>query len=183
MEGTCNARDSVPVIVHPVPVVNACCDTVLQPGNSVQFSASGGVSYTWEPSYGLSCNTCTNPIASPLVSTTYTLVVTSDSGCTSAQTITVDINCGQVFVPDAFSPNGDGQNDILYVRGDCIKTMQFEVFDRWGNRVFETESKSVGWDGRCRGEAMNTGSYVYYLKTVLYDGTAIEKRGDVALVR
>ena len=148
--GTCIGKDSVSVVVHPVPIVNACCDTVLQPGNSIQLSASGGASYNWEPSYGLSCSTCPDPAGSPLVNTTYTLVVTSDSGCTSAQTITVDINCGQVFVPQAFSPNGDGQNDLLYARGDCIKTLQFEVFDRWGNKVFETDSPTIGWDGICR---------------------------------
>ena len=181
--GPCKLSDSVKVILNSVPVITACCDTTIIAGNSVALSATGGLGYSWYPANGLSCNTCASPIASPDVNTTYTLVVTSDSGCTSAQTITIDVNCGTVFIPEAFSPNGDGQNDVLYVRGDCIKTMQFEIFDRWGNKVFETESKSVGWDGICRGEAMNTGSYVYYLKATLYDGSTTEKHGDITLVR
>lgn len=182
-DAACTTIDSVPVVVHPGPVMNVCCDTALQPGGSVQLSASGGVSYNWEPSYGLSCNTCPDPVANPLQNTTYYVTVVTDYGCSAEQTITVDITCGQVFIPEAFSPNGDGQNDVLYVRGDCIETMQFEVFDRWGNRVFKTTDKNIGWDGRYRGEAMNTGSYVYYLKATMYDGTTQAKKGTVTLVR
>jgi len=91
--------------------------------------------------------------------------------------------CNSLFVPDAFSPNNDGQNDILYVRGDCINTMDFLIFDRWGNKVFESENQSIGWDGSYKGQAMNTGTYVWYLKVTLNDGTVVNKKGSVALVR
>jgi len=182
-DGPCSVKDSTLVIVNPVPPVNACCDSTIAFGQSAQLTSSGGSMYLWTPSQGLSCNTCTDPIASPLVNTTYTLLVTSDSGCTAQRTITIDVNCGIVFVPEAFSPNSDGQNDILYVRGDCIKTLQFDVFDRWGNKVFETNDKSIGWDGRYKGEVMNAGSFVYYLTTTLYDGSTQTKKGNVTLVR
>ena len=69
------------------------------------------------------------------------------------------------------------------MRGDCIKTLQFEIFDRWGNKVFETFDQNLPWDGRYRGEAMNSGNYVYYLSATLYDGTTQTKKGDVTLVR
>jgi len=92
-------------------------------------------------------------------------------------------SCANIFIPDAFSPNNDGQNDILYVRSECIKTIVFEIFDRWGNKVFETNSESIGWDGTYRGKPMNTGTYVYYLNATLFNGSTVEKKGNVTLVR
>jgi gliding motility-associated-like protein len=91
--------------------------------------------------------------------------------------------CNSLFIPNAFSPNKDGQNDILFVRGDCIKAMQFDLFDRWGEKVFESENQSNGWDGTYKGEPMTTGTYVWYLKATLNDGSVIDKKGSVALVR
>jgi len=180
----CSVKDSVKVVVvKNLPIVTACCDTSIAFGKNVQLTSSGGSTYVWSPSAGLNCTTCFDPVASPTVNTTYTLTITSDSGCYVSQTITIDVSCGSVFVPNAFSPNNDGQNDYLYVRGDCIKTMQFEIFDRWGNKVFETTDKSIPWNGQCRGEAMNTGTYIYYLSATLYDGSTQTKKGNVALVR
>jgi gliding motility-associated-like protein len=97
--------------------------------------------------------------------------------------VTVDVLCGNVFIPNVFSPNGDGHDDYLFVRGDCITNMTFVVFDRWGNKVFESTSLSKGWDGTYNGQPMNTGSYIWYLKATLKDGATIERKGDVTLVR
>lgn len=164
------------------PSITACCDTSIQVGQSVQLTSSGGVSYMWVPATGLSCTNCPDPSASPLTSTTYTLVV-SDSGCSAQQIITIDIGCGNLFIPDAFSPNGDGQNDELYVRDDCIRIMDFIIWDRWGNKVFETTDKNIGWDGKFKGQAMNTGTFVYLLTATMYDGSKVQKKGSIALVR
>ena len=152
-------------------------------GQNVQLTSSGGTNYNWVPASGLSCANCPNPSASPAVTTTYTLTVSSDSGCSASTTITIEVSCGTVFVPEAFSPNGDGQNDYLYVRGDCIKDVDFIVFDRWGNKVFETTDKSIPWNGMYKGEVMNTGSYVYSLSATMYDGSSVTKKGNVTLVR
>jgi len=179
----CKDSVSSKIIVNPVPLATACCDTSIAFGKNVQLTSSGGSTYVWNPAQGLNSNTCFDPVASPTVNTTYTLVVTSDSGCSAQQTITIDVNCGNIFIPDAFSPNNDGQNDYLYVRGDCIKSMQFEIFDRWGNKVFETTDQGIPWNGMFNGKAANTGSYVYYLSTTLYDGTTQTKKGNVTLVR
>lgn len=188
--GTCSAKDSVKLVVNAPPTGTACCSETIILGDSVSIhAASGGnVTYSWAPSSGLSCTTCANPIANPTVTTTYTVTMTDTTdGCQVIDTvrITVNENCGQVFVPDAFSPNGDGQNDILYVRGSCIKTLEFSVYDRWGNKVFETTDKSIGWDGKYRGQPMNTGTYVYYLNAIT-DQTpeqTITRKGNVTLVR
>lgn len=91
--------------------------------------------------------------------------------------------CNSLFIPNAFSPNGDQQNDVLYVRGNCMSSMDFTIFDRWGNKVFESENQNIGWDGNYKGQPMNTGTYVWYLKGTMNDGTAINKKGTVALIR
>jgi len=91
--------------------------------------------------------------------------------------------CGDVFIPTAFSPDGGTYNEYFYVRGDCIINMSFVVFDRWGNKVFESNDPSKGWDGTYAGKPMNPGSYVWYLKATLKNGATIDKKGSVMLVR
>lgn len=175
--------DTAYEIIHVNPSPSVCCDTTIAFGQSAQLNASGGVTYIWSPSTGLSCVTCPNPIATPLATTTYSVTMVSDSGCKAVIPITVEVSCGTVFIPKAFSPNDDGQNDYLFVRGDCIKTLDFIIFDRWGNKVFETADQNIPWDGSYKGEAVNTGTYVYYLTATMYDGTTVQKKGNVTLVR
>lgn len=88
-----------------------------------------------------------------------------------------------VFIPDAFSPNGDGFNDVLYVRGPGIETMEFTVWDRWGSKVFGSSHPDFGWDGTARGERLPTGIYVYVLVARLNDGEKVEMTGDITLMR
>ena len=154
-------------------------------GQSTQLNGTGGFYYSWSPAASLSCSICPNPIANPSVTTTYTLTVTDTLGCTSTDTVTVfvDILCGEVFVPNAFSPNGDSQNDVLYVRGACIVTMDFYIFNRWGEQVFHTNDISVGWDGMWRGMKCENAVFNYLIKGTLIDATEVLKKGNVSLVK
>ncbi len=183
LNGLCKAKDSTTVFVNPLPNVIACCDTVIFSGDNVQLTATGGITYLWVPSSGLSCVNCPNPLASPLQNTTYTVTITSDSGCNAEKTITVDVDCRSIFVPNAFSPNGDNENDFECVYGGCIQSMDFSIFDRWGNRVFWTNDQGHCWDGRYNGELMNSGVYVYELEVVLVGGTEVSKKGNITLMR
>lgn len=88
-----------------------------------------------------------------------------------------------LWIPDAFSPNGDGQNDVLFVRCDCIKSMNLKIFDRWGNKVFETENVDQGWNGTYNGQPLNSGTYVYYIKATLYTNNVVEHKGNIELIR
>ncbi len=81
-----------------------------------------------------------------------------------------------------FSPN-EANNSILYVRGPCIASMDFLVFDRWGNKVFESENLDKGWDGTYKSQPMNMGTYIWFLKATLTDGTNIDKKGNVTLLK
>ncbi|NTW31801.1 MAG: gliding motility-associated C-terminal domain-containing protein [Bacteroidetes bacterium] len=88
-----------------------------------------------------------------------------------------------IFIPDAFSPNGDLENDILYVYSNNIKEMDFCIYNRWGERVFESREVNKGWDGRYKNELCHTGVFVYWLRAMLKDGKEVVKKGNVTLVR
>jgi gliding motility-associated-like protein len=88
-----------------------------------------------------------------------------------------------IFVPDIFSPNGDGLNDVFFVRGKGIRQLSFIIYDRWGEKVFETTSPEIGWNGTYNGKEAEAGVYVWYLNATLFDDTTINQKGDVSLVR
>jgi len=161
---------------------------VITQGDQTQLNGTGGGNgtYSWAPATGLSCTNCPDPVASPTVTTTYTLTVADSLGCmfTDTVTVAVELNCGLgIFVPNAFSPNGDGQNDVLYVRGDCIEFMEFSVFNRWGEEVFHSTSPAQGWNGVWRGEPCEDAIFTYVVHATMYDGTQQDAKGNVALIK
>lgn len=162
----------------------------IDAGQTVNLSASvtpniPGVIYTWTPPTGLSCSDCANPVATPSSTTTYTVTATSADGCSgsASTTINVKIICGEHFIPSIFSPNGDGNNDDVCVMGSCIKEMTFKIFDRWGEKVFESTDQSNCWDGTYKGKPMNSASFVYTAELVFIDGRTISEKGNITLVR
>ncbi|MDQ3108871.1 MAG: PKD domain-containing protein [Bacteroidota bacterium] len=173
------------VTVGAQPSVNASTFVTIAIGNSTQLTATGGAgSYSWSPPTGLNNSNAQNPVASPTVTTTYTVTYTDNFGCTATDTVTVEvIEAYSIFVPGSFSPNSDGTNDVLFVRGAGIKELTFVVYDRFGEKVFESTSVNDGWDGSFRGKDMNTGIYVWYVTAVFYNATTETLKGDVSLVR
>lgn len=173
------------VTVGATPTVDAGTFTTIAIGNSTQLNATGGTgTYSWLPPIGLSNSSIPNPIASPTVTTIYNVYYTDANGCTASDTVTVEvIEAYSIFVPSAFSPNGDLTNDVLFVRGAGIKELTFVVYDRFGEKVFESSSVNDGWDGTFRGKEMNTGIYVWYVNAVFFNGEVQTLKGDVSLVR
>ncbi|HTA27751.1 MAG TPA: gliding motility-associated C-terminal domain-containing protein, partial [Bacteroidia bacterium] len=185
----CTAKDSIKVFVIAGASGSACCDATIAPGGSQSLTISGassGSGYSWIPSGSLSCSNCADPTATPTVTTWYYVTITDTAnGCTRIDSVLITVNesgCGSVFVPTGFSP-GQAVNNILYVRGDCIESMQFDIYDRWGNKVFTSTNIKNGWDGSYKGQNMNLGTYVYFLKANLIDGTTINTKGNVTLLR
>lgn len=188
--GGCTAIDSETVVVNPVNPVSACCTATIIQGQSAPLSVSptaSGDKYQWVPANGVACDTCPNTTASPTVTTWYYVIVTDSNNCTSRDSvlITVKENCGAVFVPNAFSPNNDGQNDILYVMCNpaCVSGLTFNIYDRWGNLIFKTSDPTVGWDGTYKNKPMNTGTYVYIIRYTNDKGSVIKGKGNITLVR
>jgi len=182
--GVCASTASI-TIVPQGPIVSAGPNVTITGGNSTQLSGSGIGTYNWTPSNGLSCNNCTNPIANPLQTTTYTLTVTDSNGCSAKSAVTITVECGDFEVPNAFSPNGDNQNDIFILQGwgNRTKEISFQIFNRLGEKVFESNNVSLGWDGNYNGTPLNSAVFVYVIKAELYCGETIVKKGNITLIK
>lgn len=147
-----------------------------------------GYTYHWSPPEGLSSTQGTDVEASPDDSITYTVTVRDMFGCAKTDTVRLRVTrvlCEPpyVFVPNTFSPNGDGINDVLYVRGDWVESLTFAIYDRWGEKVFESSNPFKGWDGTYRGKPCEQGVYVYYVEVFCKGQTRNLLKGNVTLVR
>jgi len=154
-------------------------------GNNVTLTAGGGSSYLWSPSTDVACDTCPITKATPTVTTTYTVKIKDANGCIINDTVTIDvIEPCNIFVPNAFSPDNPNKvNSTLYVRSECLATVDFLVYDRWGNKVFESKEMNLGWDGTYNGKAMNEGTFVYYVTGTTFGGKTLTAKGNVSLIR
>jgi gliding motility-associated-like protein len=97
----------------------------------------------------------------------------------------MEVVCGEpyIYVPNAFTPNGDGNNDILYAYGDIIDELYFAVYDRWGEIMFESTDITKGWDGTYHGSVLDPAVFVYYIKAICRDKETFIKKGNVTLIR
>jgi gliding motility-associated-like protein len=183
----CIKTDSAIITNYNVPIsAQACCDTTIYKGSSVTLKVNTADQYSWSPSFDLSCSNCQDPVTTPLVTTEYYITLTNQQGCKSKDSILITVTektCGELFVPNAFSPNGNNVNDIEYVYGSCIQALDFRIYDRWGNMVFETTDPTKGWDGKFNGQLLNSGVFDYELQAILNDGQLIEQKGNINLIR
>jgi gliding motility-associated-like protein len=184
----------VTINVFPIPTVNAGPDVTIAVGSSIPLTANPSIdvlSILWTPATGLTCTTCPNPIATPKTNTTYSIKVTNEGGCTSSDEVTIFVVCtkGNLFVPNTFSPNGDGQNEVFYPRGRGISIIKgLRIFNRWGQLVFERHNFdandiSSGWNGTFKGAALPPDVYVYMLDLECENNTVLTIKGDVTLIR
>jgi len=183
--GTCTDSDTATITVTPSPNLNISNDTTITLGDTVFLNVSGANSYLWYPTTGLSCNNCTNPQAIISNSETYCVVGSNNIGCsdTACVNISIENECGNLFIPSAFSPNGDEVNDILYVYGGCISSFEFRIYNRWGNKVYESNDPNEGWNGLYQGKKLDTDVFVYYLKANRTDGSKVLLKGNVTLMQ
>ena len=186
-QNNCYNSQQFTVTVAPSPVINLTSDLIIYEGDSVTLLASGGNTYNWSPNENLSCTNCNSTIASPIKSTSYCVEITDTNSCTNSKcvNITVDINCGELFLPNAFSPNEDGINDVLHVKINpkCVSSFNILIFDRWGEKVFESDDLNFSWDGTFRGKALNTAVFVYQLKLKLLNKELLSKKGNITLIK
>jgi gliding motility-associated-like protein len=186
-DGLCYS-DTLAVIVYVSdPTVNAGVDVVLSDGQTYQMQANASAgTYEWSPAEGLSCTDCINPVATPLQTTTYTVVVTDSVGCTASDDITLFVGCSEedLFIPNAFTPDNNGHNDFLFVRGNgSFHLNYFRIFDRWGKIIFETNDISTGWDGSYKNKPVSPGVFLYILEAECSAGMVIRKQGNITLLR
>ncbi len=172
--------------------VDASPSVTISLGDEAQLgytlSGSAGVySSIWSPPYALSCVACEVPVSSPAVTTHYTVTVTNEAGCTASDTTTVYVNTlHDVFVPNVFTPNGDGNNDVFQVYGKlkALQYLEIQVFNRWGEKVFESSDHRFAWDGSYKGVLQNPQVFIWQLKLTWLDGQRDEiRKGSLTLVR
>ena len=188
----CFVEDSIFILVsviNPASVLASASEYIVVPGATVVLSGlpNSLPNYSWSPTTGLSSPNSQETNALIQESTIFTLTV-SDGICTRSDTVQIkvyEIICEEpyVFIPNAFSPNGDDNNDVLFVRGIFIEKMIFRIFDRWGELVFESENPQIGWDGTFRGKKLDPDVYDFYLDVTCYNGLKSITKGNVTLMK
>lgn len=188
--GPCQQTATVNVVVRPAPVLSAGNDTSILSGQSFTLHAedisnSGFNSWQWSPPDGLDNPSSQNPVANPEKSTTYTVTAATDGECKATASVSVKVfSTSNIFVPNAFTPNGDGHNDVLKAIPIGIKDFgYFAVWNRWGQRVFYTTDPAIGWDGAIGGRLGEAGAFVWKVSGVDYKGDRVQQEGTVLLIR
>jgi gliding motility-associated-like protein len=165
-------------------------DTSVLKNQSLQLNAldvnnSGFDSYIWSPSAGLNNSGIQNPVAMITKDIVYTVTATTPDGCEGEGSVSIKVfTFSDIFVPNAFTPNGDGRNDILKPILIGIKELRlFTVFNRWGQRVYSTKNQGTGWDGTISGQLQESGTYVWMAEGIDFNGITIHRQGTVVLIR
>jgi gliding motility-associated-like protein len=158
--------NSITMNVYPLPIVNAGVNKTIKEGGSVVLSATATgnlADITWSPSTGLSNNKILNPIASPVSTTMYTLMIQTTDGCIGVDSVTIKVSI-DIVIPNAFTPNGDGINDtwdIKYI--DTYPGCTIQIYNRYGQNVYSSIGYGIPWNGTYRGANLPTGTYYYII--------------------
>ena len=190
----CKSNSSKNVLVPPLPVINVLGNPTIPVGTGINLPITYGpniATYNWSPPRNLSCLDCPVPFANPKSTTKYKVDVTDIYGCTSSGELTVIVVCNEqnFFIPNTFSPNNDGNNDVFYPRGSGITRIQsMRIFNRWGELVFERRNfaandPAMGWNGMHKGKKAETDAYVYIVELVCENSVIIPYKGNVTLIR
>lgn len=183
-------RDTVHIKVARPAIVYAGRDTTLAIGQPLPLFATdvnniGFIQYEWSPGYGLNDPFIANPTAIPDRDIVYTVTARNNIGCASSDDIKIKVYKGpDIYVPNAFTPDGNGINDILRAIPVGIKDFHyFRIFNRWGAMIFTTTNALNGWDGSIRGNQQPTGTYVWMAEGLDYKGNIVQRKGTVTIIK
>ncbi len=186
---TCKQTDTLftKVTILRAPVLSATRSNDIDCSSGAsQLNASGALSYTWSPVTGLDNFRIANPVASPTSTTVYTVTGKDQNGCSNSDTVTVKVNFNGNSVyglPNSFTPNNDGLNDCFGIKyWGQVSELDFNIYNRFGERVFHTNNPDNCWDGTFRGELQQADVFIYTIKAKTACGN-IDKKGIVTLLR
>lgn len=184
----CKRSLEIPLdISNPLEIeVTAEPNAIINEGETVELnviSATSGISFVWSTGEG-----GPSIMVSPEETTTYYVTGTDKDGCSAMDTVTVIVRkakCDEtdVYLPNAFTPNGDNTNDVFIPRSNFIDEMELIIYNRWGQEVFRSKDKTRGWDGTFNDKPLGADSYAYYLKVICVNAFEYVKRGNVTLLR
>ncbi len=179
----CPVRDTM-VVSWFLPV-NLLSEEVMRitAGESISLSASVAMDYRWSPAAGLSNPDVANPVASPTKTTVYTVEATTADGCLVRDTLRIEVDespqpAATLYVPNLFSPNGDGQNDTFRLYGPNVSAISWQVYDRQGNKLFEANDLATEWNGQHHGQAVPNGVYLWKIVGEYANGTPLQFEGQ-----
>lgn len=182
----CSAVDSALMFI-PAPLADIDFDTVVVVGDIVNLpidNKSGTIKFTWTPKEGLSCEQCSGPKVQPIKDLLYTVVMQDECSIAHGKFVIRIKPETFIKIPTTFTPNGDGINDIIYVKGWGIKDLvSFQIYNRWGEIVFETSELSEGWNGYYKEVLQNNDIYTYKVKAVDFFDKEMEAQGHINLMR
>ncbi|HEX6914906.1 MAG TPA: gliding motility-associated C-terminal domain-containing protein, partial [Chitinophagaceae bacterium] len=183
------SHDTAWVVVRPQVQAFAGNDTVVTALQPLQLNATGGTNYYWSPGLGLSANNISDPVAVlpyTIDSIVYRVRVSDSMGCYSEDDLKVIVfkTGPDIFIPTAFTPNGDGRNEIAMPVLVGMKQLNyFRIYNRWGQMVYSTSEPGKGWDGTFGGKAQPSGTYVFAAQAEDYTGKSVFRKGTVVLIR
>ena len=181
------------VKVYPIPLVNAGTDATINVGQSYDLLPKISADVTevlWSPTSGVFRNSYPGITIKPIENTEYTVVVKNAGGCTAQDKINVFVICNgaNIFVPNTFSPNGDGANDIFYPRGTGLfKIQNLQIFNRWGQMIFEkndfnANDINAGWNGTFKGVKLSPDVFVYTMNVICDNNSILTYKGNITLI-
>lgn len=181
--------DTVVVQVEPPIELTLNGDTSVVVGQVLQLNGGGASRYLWLPSTGLSSDTVPNPAATfnqPSEMLVYTLIGYNDAGCRDSLTVRIRVFSGTpvIYVPTAFTPNGDGLNETLKpTLAGMMKLDYFKIFNRFGEMVYSTGSPYDAWDGKVKGQKQSSGLFIWMVQAVDYEGKSVKAKGTTMLIK
>ena len=185
MDGSCDTTITVQLTAYPAP------DISIEPpsanisfGEGILLTASGGMNYSWTPASSLNVHSSTEVIAKPEERTKYTVVGRNEYGCqdTAFVDVQVDYN-NHIVLPNAFTPNSDGKNDVFSIPQGNWKILKFDIYNRYGQAVYLYKENNNGWDGNFNGVACDAGVYYYTILLSMPDRTQTNLKGELHLLR
>ncbi|MEI6311227.1 MAG: gliding motility-associated C-terminal domain-containing protein [Bacteroidota bacterium] len=182
----CIFADTINIVVNANPIVLASNDTTIDIGATINISASGANTYQWIPSTYLDNNTSSSPQTTPTQNITYIVMGTDTNGCIAYDTITVKLNASKckMAIPSGFSPNGDGLNDKFRAITNCnVKEFKLEIYNRYGEIVFSTNSIEDSWDGSFKEREQGINTFIYYIEGRYEDNENINYTGTITLIK
>lgn len=183
--GCDTVSDEVKVTVHPLPDIDAGMDQTIARGEKTNLNATGGVNYEWSPVVAMSNPYIARPEVSPDDTITYTVVGNDVHGCENQDSVTINVNEPNFYIPNSFTPNNDGRNDVFYIRGKPLEDFELRIMNRLNQTVFISNDYYQGWDGTVQGsgEECSEGAYVYIVTGTNENGEDVTESGMVNLIR
>ena len=183
-----------PIKVYPIPTVTAGANKTINVGQTITLTPTFSADVTnvkWTPNSWVLNSTTPSITVKPNLETQYTVKVLNPGGCTASASVNIFVLCNgaNVFIPNTFSPNGDGANEVFYPRGTGLFTIkQARIFNRWGEEVFarysfKANDESLGWDGTSKGQKLNSDVYVYMIEIQCDNNSTLVYKGNIALIK